>query len=98
MKMYGCAGRQLINIDSLPPTMGTISMPCTAFFTYTAIAYNPSSIYSWFLKPLSVLNSQFPTKKSWVLSYFWQKKNSSQFKKKKKNFFLKQLFSADATM
>ena len=33
--MYGCAGRQLINIDSLPPTMGTISMPCTAFFTYT---------------------------------------------------------------
>ena len=34
MKMYGCAGRQLINIDSLPPTMGTISMPCTAFFIY----------------------------------------------------------------
>ena len=25
---------------------------------------NPSYIYSWFLKPLSVLHSRFPTKKS----------------------------------
>ena len=30
----------------------------------------PSSIYSWFLKPLSVLHSRFPTKKSWVVAYF----------------------------
>ena len=41
----------------------------------------PSSIYSWFLKPLSVLRSRFPTKKSWVVAYFFnffqlfQKKN-----------------------
>ena len=41
----------------------------------------PSSIYSWFLKPLSVLHSRFPTKKSWVVAYFFnffplfQKKN-----------------------
>ena len=34
---------------------------------------NPSSIYSWFLKPLSVLHSRFPTKKSWVVAYFWPK-------------------------
>ena len=58
----------------------------------------PSSIYSWFLKPLYVLHSRFPTKKSWVVAYFWQKKNSSQIKKKKNYFFLKQLFSADAKM
>ena len=32
--------------------------------------YNPSSIYSWFLKPLSVLHSRFPTKTSWVVAYF----------------------------
>ena len=32
---------------------------------------NPSSIYSWFLKPLSVLHSRFPTKKSWVAAYFF---------------------------
>ena len=28
------------------------------------IRIGPSSIYSWFLKPLSVLHSRFPTKKS----------------------------------
>ena len=40
---------------------------------------NPSSIYSWFLNPLSVLHSRFPTKKSWVVAYFfnflWSKIN-----------------------
>ena len=35
----------------------------------TLISPNPSSIYSWFLKPLSVLHSRFPTKKSWVVAY-----------------------------
>ena len=52
----------------------------------------PSSIYSWFLKPLSVLHSRFPTKKSWVVAYFWQKKNSSQIFWKKKSLFLKATF------
>ena len=31
---------------------------------------NPSSIYSWFLKPFSVLHSRFPTKKSWMVAVF----------------------------
>ena len=33
---------------------------------------NPSSIYSWFLKPLSVLHSWFPTKKFVSGSLFFQ--------------------------
>jgi hypothetical protein len=43
----------------------------------------PSSIYSWFLKPLSVLHSRFPTKKLWVVAYFW---NFLWSKKKLKAF------------
>ena len=43
----------------------------------------PSSIYSWFLKPLSVLHSRFPTKKSWVLAYFF---NFFQLFQKKRNY------------
>ena len=41
----------------------------------------PSSIYSWFLKPLSLLHSRFPTKKSWVVAYFF---NFFQLFQKKK--------------
>ena len=34
------------------------------FIKKGVISLNPSSIYSWFLKLLSVLHSRFPTKKS----------------------------------
>jgi hypothetical protein len=34
------------------------------FEKYSTIREHPSSIYSWFLKPLSLLHSGFPTKKS----------------------------------
>ena len=42
-------------------------------FIYTICTYAqaPTSIYCWLLKPLSVLHSRFPTKKSWVVAYFW---------------------------
>ena len=49
---------------------------------------NPSSIYSWFLKPLSLLHSGFPTKKSWVVAYFF---NFFHFFVGKKFFFIKVL-------
>ena len=48
----------------------------------------PSSIYSWFLKPLSLLHSGFPTKKSWVVAYFF---NFFHFFVGKKFFFIKVL-------
>ena len=46
---------------------------CVKFwsFFHTFWWLTPSSIYSWFLKPLSILHSQFPTKKSWVVAYFF---------------------------
>ena len=49
---------------------------CVLFMTVTGIwtGFYPisknSSIYSWFLKPLSVLHSRFTTKKLWVVAYF----------------------------
>ena len=45
---------------------------------FESLGMSPSSIYSRFLKPLSVLHARFPTKKSWVVAYFWQKKKYSQ--------------------
>ena len=53
------------------------------FLSYVSyITYPPSSIYSWFLKSLPLLHSRFPTKKSWVVAYFF---NFFQlFQKKKK--------------
>ena len=44
---------------------------------------NPSYIYSWFLTPLSVLHSQFPTKKLWVVAYFFHFVKLFQKRKKK---------------
>ena len=49
---------------------------------------NPSSIYSWFLKPLTLLHSGFLTKKSWVVAYF---SNFFQLFVDKKSFFIKVL-------
>ena len=51
--------------------------------------YKPSSIYSWFLKPLSVLHSRFLTKKS-CGSLFFQL--FSTFSKKIKNKLLKPFY------
>ena len=48
---------------------------------------HPSSIYSWFLKPLSLLHSWFPTKISWVVAYFFN------FLKKKKKIIKSILFN-----
>ena len=58
----------------------------------------PSSIYSWFLKPLTVLHSRFPTKKSWVVAHFWPPKKILPIFFHFFIFFIKQLFSADDTM
>ena len=64
---------------------------CLSFCVALALALHtvvdPSSIYSWFLKPLYVLHSQLPTKKSWVVAYFWQKKKILH-----NHFFFQQLF------
>ena len=49
---------------------------------------HPSSIYSWFLKPLSVLHSRFPTKKSWVVAYFF---NFFQLFQQQIFFFIKSI-------
>ena len=77
-----------------------------AFFdgpdTYKAqresLDHTPSSIYSWFLKPLLVLHSRFLTEKLWVVDYFRPPKNFSQFLFYFLFFLIKQLFSADATI
>ena len=45
------------------------SMPSIKFSKMHLYGSNPSSIYSWFLKPLSVLHSRFPTQKLWVVAY-----------------------------
>ena len=44
---------------------------CSSLQTFDRRWWIPSAIYSWFLKPLSVLHSRFPTKKSWIVAYFW---------------------------
>ena len=48
------------------------------------LGISPSDIYSESIQPLCVLHSRFPTKKLWVVAYFWPKKNASQ---KFSNFF-----------
>ena len=69
----------------------------TLKFVFNLIPSPVLPIYSWFLKPLSVLHSQFPTKKSWVVAYFWPPKFFSQiFFHFFLKIFMKQLFSADA--
>ena len=54
----------------MPKVILNKSLGQLLFHLKFGLASPPSSIYSCFLKPLSVLHSQFPTKKLWVVAYF----------------------------
>ena len=56
MKMYVCAGRQLINIDSLPPTMGKFFTFFVHFLGYTNVV-QPSIEWLLWLKEWCLSNS-----------------------------------------
>ena len=50
--------------DTIIPGPDIVDINIISFMYNCNERFRPSSIYSWFLKPLSVLHSRFPTKKS----------------------------------
>ena len=62
------------------------SMKMRTWFSSMNLGNFPSSIYSWFFKPLSVLHSRFPNKKLWVVAYFF---NFFQLFQKQKKIIIK---------